>query len=306
MAKLSCSPMVALLETEAKEEEEERILIAVPKKGRLAASVDEILVGAGLSYTRPNRLDVARCKRVPVTIVFLPAADIARFVGEGNVDMGVTGLDIIAECEADVEILDELGMGKCKLAVQAPVGQYKSVEELAGKRICTSFPNLARKYFEKFDQYGDDTRIKYVSGSVEVACALGLADAVVDLVETGTTMRAAGLEIVGKVMDTETVLIKNKHTKHAALVERIHKRIKGYMLSQKSSMMTYNIRRKDLAAAEKITPGAESPTLSPLENEEWISVTVLVRTEEVSDVMDKLQEIGARSLVVFKVDNCRF
>jgi len=141
---------------------------------------------------------------------------------------------------------------------------------------------------------------------VEVACALGLADGIVDLVETGTTMRAAGLEMVGTVMKTETVIIKNPHTPNQPMVDRILKRIKGYLTAQTMSMMSYNIPRSVLPQATQITPGANSPTISPLEDEGWVSVTVMVKTEEISDVMDRLQEIGAQSLLVFEVKNCRF
>ena len=119
------------------------------------------------------------------TQVFLPASDIAKYVAEGDVDMGITGEDIIAESQVDVVTLQALGFGKCELAVQAPVGQYKDPAELAGKRIVTSFPNLARKFFSQYDaSTGEETSVKYVSGSVEVACSLGLADGVIDLVET--------------------------------------------------------------------------------------------------------------------------
>lgn len=301
--KLSSSPYEAMI-AKSPAPTETQCLLAVPKKGRLAATVMEILDGAGLQHVRPNRLDVAKCKRLPVSIVFLPAADIARYVGEGNVDIGITGLDIIEESGSEVEVLCPLNIGKCKLAVQAPVGSVKDVSELAGKRIVTSFPNLTRKFFDKLDS-SEETSVKYVSGSVEVACALGLADGIVDLVETGTTMRAAGLEMVTTVMETETVLIKNKSTKNEALVARILKRIQGYLLSCQNSMLTYNIPRSALPEAEQITPGAQSPTVSPLEDGSWVAVTVLVQTDEISDIMDRLQAIGAQSLIVYDISNCR-
>lgn len=285
---------------------DERILFAVPKKGRLAAAVLEIINGAGLDHIRPNRVDVAPCSHLPVTIVFLPAADISRFVAEGNVDLGITGLDIIEENNSNVDVLEKMGMGKCKLAVQAPVGSVTDVKNLAGKRIATSFPNLAKKYFDKiFPNESDRVDIKYLSGSVEAACALGLAEAIVDLVETGTTMKAAGLELVCKIMDTETVLIKNKHTTHAQLVDRIHKRINGFLKAKSNSMLTYNVERSKLDQAKLITPGARSPTISPLDDPEWVSVTVMVHTKSLSETMDRLEDIGAVDLIVFKVENCR-
>jgi ATP phosphoribosyltransferase len=183
---------------------EGHMLFGIPKKGRLNEKCVAMLKGIGLDHKRANRLDYANCVGAPVTIVFLPAHDIARYIADGNVDMGITGQDIIAEteCEGQVVELRQLGFGACKLAVEAPKGEYTSVEEVAGKRIVTSFPNLTRAYFSKLEN-GDKTTVTVVDGSVEVACALGLADAVVDLVESGTTMRAAGLEAIATIMTTE-------------------------------------------------------------------------------------------------------
>lgn len=169
----------------------ENLKFAIPKKGRLYDKVVEILHGAGLEFRRKDRLDVALCIGLPITLVFLPAADIAKFVGEGDVDLGITGYDVVQESRVEVDRIMDLGFGKCKLCVQAPVIEnFESVEQLAGKRIVTSFPNISKVFFKEYDEkLGVTTSVNYVSGSVEAACGLGLADAVVDLVETGTTMR---------------------------------------------------------------------------------------------------------------------
>lgn len=150
-----------------------------------------MLKGAGIDFHREARLDVALCNDLPITLVFLPAADIAKYVGEGNIDIGITGLDVVRETGIEVDHVMDLGFGKCKLCVQAPmVDAITDVETLAGKRIVTSFPELTKRFFDPIDaKKGVQTSIKFVSGSVEAACSLGLADAVVDLVETGTTMR---------------------------------------------------------------------------------------------------------------------
>jgi ATP phosphoribosyltransferase len=164
---------------------------AIPKKGRLFEKVVEMLKGAGIEFRREPRLDVATCVGLPITLVFLPAADIAKYVGDGNIDIGITGLDVVKESMVEVDHIMDLGFGKCKLCVQAPVAnEVKDVSELAGGRIVTSFPDLTKGFFQKYDEEkGVQTKVNFVSGSVEAACGLGLADAVVDLVETGTTMR---------------------------------------------------------------------------------------------------------------------
>jgi ATP phosphoribosyltransferase len=163
----------------------------IPKKGRLNEKVLEMLKGAGIEFRREPRLDVALCTNLPMTLVFLPASDIPKYVGEGNVDIGITGFDVVQESMVEVDTIMDLGFGKCRLCVQAPVADNISdVETLAGKRIVTSFPVLTKKFFDPIDKKkGVTTKINFVSGSVEAACGLGLADAVVDLVETGTTMR---------------------------------------------------------------------------------------------------------------------
>lgn len=167
--------------------------LAIPKKGRLHEIVTEMLNAAGMKFHREPRLDVAVCYELPITIVFLPAADIAKYVGEGDVDIGITGFDVVQESNVTVEQILNLGFGNCKLCVQAPVKDHiTDVEMLAGKRIVTSFPFLAKQFFDPIDKkHNVETSINFVSGSVEVACSLGLADAVVDLVETGTTMRVS-------------------------------------------------------------------------------------------------------------------
>ena len=284
-------------------------MFAVPKKGRLYNKCLKLLEGAGIDFFRPNRLDIAQSTSLPLTLVFLPAKDIALYVYQGMVDMGITGEDIIQESCADVDVVMKLGLGKCKLCLQAPVPhQIKSAKELVGKRIVTSFVNLSEKYFHALPN-GDTTSINYVSGSVEAACGLGLADGIVDLVETGTTMRAAGLEIVETIMATETVLISNKKTKHGDMIEKIKKRFEGYMTAQKYDMMLYNIQEKKLGEAKVITPGIKAPTIMKLsadsDGEVWYAVQVMVLSKETGKIMDSLSAIGATGILVMDIKNCR-
>lgn len=286
-------------------EDEGVLRFAVPKKGRLYDKCVKLLEGAGLQYLRPPRLDIAYCTNFPVMLVFLPAKDIAAFVGEGNVDLGITGQDMVAEASVEVEELIQTGFGKCKLALQAPVQDcITNPKSLCGKRICTSFPHLAEEFFKKLDP-DNATKIKYVSGSVEAACGLGLADAVVDLVETGTTMRAAGLEIVSEIMQTQAVLIQNKHSKFKQKAQILVKRIKGFLMAQKYKMLYYNIERSKLKEAAKISPGRRAPSITALEDDEWVSVGAMISKSDVSNVMDKLESLGATDIFVIDLYNCR-
>ena len=287
-------------------QEQTNCIFAIPKKGRLNERCMKLLEGAGLDHHRPSRLDVAHCTGLPITLVFLPAADIASYVGEGNVDLGITGIDVVEESNVDVVRTLDLGFGQCKLCLQAPIASdFKSGADVAGKRIVTSFPNLARKYFDKFDTPDNVTNIKYVSGSVEAACGLGLADAVIDLVETGTTMMAAGLHAVETVLDTEAVLISSKTSTHPEMVELIKTRILGYMTATAYLLISYNSNRDELAACLKITPGKRSPTVSQLDNNDGVAVSALVKKKESSRVMDELQIAGATDILLFTINNSR-
>ena len=180
-----------------------------------------------------------------------------------------------------------------------------------GSRIVTSFPNITRKFFAPLDAAAEaggkkPTEIKYVSGSVEAACGLGLADAVVDLVETGTTMRAAGLDVLMPVMVTEAVLIKNPHTRHPELASKLCDRIQGYIDSTKYQLMQYNVPRAQLPTAVLITPGKKSPSIMPLDRTDWVAVSVCVKKNEVPDIIDKLiSSARATDILVFSLTNCR-
>ncbi|KAI2508948.1 ATP phosphoribosyltransferase [Fragilaria crotonensis] len=266
---------------------------AIPKKGRLYDKVVEMLKGAGIDFRREPRLDVALCIGLPMTLVFLPAADIAKYVGEGNVDIGITGQDIVRESGVEVNQVMELGFGKCKLCVQAPVkDQISSVEQLAGGRIVTSFPDTTREFFNELDQkLGVTTSVKFVSGSVEAACGLGLADAVVDLVETGTTMKA--------------ILIANPHTEQNEIIELLRRRIDGYITATKFVMVMYNVHVDLLEAATKITPGKRSPTITSLDDVDFKAVSSLVVAKNVNNIMDQLHDLGATDILVIDIKNSR-
>mmetsp|Transcript_7824 Transcript_7824/g.11854 ORF Transcript_7824/g.11854 Transcript_7824/m.11854 type:complete len:294 (-) Transcript_7824:301-1182(-) len=285
----------------------ENCKFAIPKKGRLHEKIIDLLKGAGIDFRREPRLDVALCVDLPLTLVFLPASDIAKYVGDGNVDIGITGIDIVEESNVVVDRVMNLGFGKCKLCVEAPVADnITDVSDLAGGRIVTSFPFLTEKFFKKFDdEKGTKTKVTEVSGSVEAACSLGLADAVVDLVETGTTMRAAGLEVVAEVLTTESVLIVNPHSQHEDTVQLIKKRIEGYMVAKKYVMITYNIHNDLLDAAIRVTPGKKSPNITSLNDSNYKAVTCLVDRKESNAKMDELHDLGATDILTFALSNTR-
>ncbi|KAJ2713720.1 ATP phosphoribosyltransferase (ATP-PRTase) (ATP-PRT) [Coemansia spiralis] len=291
----------------------ERMLFAVPKKGRLYDQCVGLLSNIGIEFNRKPRHDIALVSNLPIALVFLPAADIATYVAKGNVDVGITGLDIIRESqtEHDVAELMRLGFGKCKLQVQTPQAntQLVSAQDLVGKRIVTSFINLTRQRFAELEGVSDPmqikTQVRFVSGSVEAACGLGLADGIVDLVESGDTMRAAGLHAIDTILETESVLITNKHSRFPKLAATIKQRVEGILAARQYVLCQYNIRRSALESACRIAPGRQAPTVTPLEQDGWVAVSVMVEKKSLADKMDALKDIGATDILVLQIVNAR-
>ncbi|KAI0748411.1 ATP phosphoribosyltransferase [Daedaleopsis nitida] len=293
-----------------------RLLFAIPKKGRLHERCLNLLAGADIQFRRDHRLDVCLVKNLNLALVFLPASDIPSFVGKGNVDLGITGQDVILEAQMEEHVTEVLRLcfGNCALQVQVPeAGDIKTVEDLAGKRVVTSFEVLAGHYFKGVDSRlqltaEQRTKIEYVGGSVEAACALGLADGIVDLVESGDTMRAAGLHAIATVLQSEAVLIKSSTPKHPALeplIQLITSRIAGVVAACRYVVCEYNIPRTRLNDATAITPGRRAPAISPLEDPAWVAVSAMVEKSMIAGVMDELVKVGAEDILIFNLDNCR-
>ncbi len=281
----------------------ENLRIGVPSKGRLAEIAAELLQQAGLSFRRQNRSLFARVRDMNVDITFLRTDDISVLCAEGAIDMGITGSDLVAESGADVQTRLQLGVGKCRLAVCVPEDATgDSVASLAGLRIATSFPNVTRAYLAS---HGVEAHLVNLTGSVEVMIALGVADAIVDLVETGGTLAANRLRVLDEIGCYESVVIQNSTRQHAELADRVVRRLEGVVIARSYSLLEYNIAKDKLAAAEEITPGFNSPTVNALEDSAWCAVQVMVRRGEMIDVMDRLEALGASAILETQITNCR-
>ncbi|KAK4128227.1 HisG-domain-containing protein [Parathielavia appendiculata] len=324
---------------------EGRLLFAVPKKGRLLQASLNLLEGADIQFKRENRLDIALVKNLPIALVFLPAADIPTFVGEGRVDLGITGYDQVQEHDAGVralararrmsnewdptkaasgkpqgcETVMDLGFGSCRLQVQVPAkGEYAQSKDLIGKNIGTSFVHLTHEYFARLEMEQEGatdparvegrklrTKIIELSGSVEAACALGVADGIVDLVESGETMKAAGLKAIDTVVQTSAILIKSKAPSNPGLVDLIASRLRGVITAQRYVLCQYNVPRAKLAEATKITPGKRAATVTSLDEEGWVAVSAMVEKKRIAPVMDELVNVGAEDILVLDIHNTR-
>lgn len=277
--------------------------IGIPSKGRLSDLASDLLKEAGLSFRRQNRGLFARVKDKPVDIIFLRTDDIPVLCAEGAIDMGITGSDLVQESEVDVETRMELGVGKCRLAVCVPEeSPIKKSSELDEKRIATSFPRVSKTFFEKHDA---KAHMVWLSGSVEIMISLGVADAIVDLVETGSTLAANRLRVIDTIDHYQTVLIQCPKCSDTVMADRIVRRIEGVIIARSYSLLEYNVPREKAAEAEKITPGFKSPTVNPLEDPGWCSVRAMVKRSDVVEVMEKLEALGASAILETQINNCR-
>jgi ATP phosphoribosyltransferase len=277
--------------------------IGVPSKGRLAELAEEILSQAGLSFRRQDRSLFARVRDMPIDVTFLRPDDMPLLCAEGAIDLGITGSDLVLESGVELVERLRLGVGKCRLGICVPDdGEYHQPAELGGCRIATSFPRVTEQYLRS---HGVDVHLVPVTGSVEVMIALGVADAIVDLVETGSTLAANRLRILDEIGRYETVLIQNPNRRHAEIADRVVRRLEGVVIARSYSLLEYNIPRSKLAEAEKITPGFNSPTVNPLEDPAWCAIRVMVRRSEIIDVMERLEALGASAILETQITNCR-
>ncbi|MCD0460750.1 ATP phosphoribosyltransferase [Roseiconus lacunae] len=277
--------------------------IGIPSKGRLSELSGELLAQAGLNFRRQNRGLFAKVKGLPIDMIFLRTDDIPTLVAEGAIDMGITGSDLVEEANANVSTRMRLGVGRCRLAICIPEdSEIKSANELDGKRIATSFPSVTKAYL---GQHNALAHMVSLSGSVEVMIGLGVADAIVDLVETGSTLAANRLRVLEEIGSYETVLIQNDRCRDVEMANRVVRRLEGVVIARDFALLEYNVPLAKLADAEKITPGFNSPTIGTLEDETLRSVRVMVRRDEIIDVMEKLERLGATAIFQTTISNCR-
>jgi len=285
------------------ERPDQLLRIGVPSKGRLAEVAALLLGDAGLSFRRTERTLFARCKDMPVEVTFLRTEDIPVLAAEGAIDLGITGADLVAESGAEVVHRLDLGVGSCRLALCVPDDAgVDDVRRLTDKRIATSFPRITRRWLA---ERNIEAHFVELTGSVEVMIALGVADAIVDLVETGSTLAANRLHVLAELGRYETVLVQHPGRREPLLADRIVRRLEGIVIARSWSLLEYNVPRGRLAEAEKITPGFDSPTVMQLEDASWCAVRAMVKRGDVHSVMERLEAIGASAIIETRIGNCR-
>lgn len=276
--------------------------VAVPNKGSLSLAASEMLREAGYRQRTDSKQLTVLDDDNGVEFFFLRPRDIALYVGEGTLDVGITGRDLLLDSGAKAEEVRRLGFGRSRFRFAALPGTLESLGDLAGKRIATSYVGVVRRHLE---EHGLQAEVVRLDGAVETSIQLGVADVVADVVETGSTLKAAGLEIAGDViLESEAVLVTRAGVEPRGL-EIFTRRIDGVLVARSYLMMDYDIAQEHLDAAVALTPGLEGPTISPLRREGWVAVRAMVPREGAQRLMDDLYALGARAILLTDIHACR-
>lgn len=278
--------------------------IAIPNKGALSEKAIALFKEAGYKCSRSGRELIVADEENNIDFIFLRPRDIAVYVGKGILDMGITGRDLTIDSKAEVVEIQALGFGNSAFHYAVPKDSGLEPDKFGGLRIATSYPEIVRLDLEK---RGVSAQIVRLDGAVEISIQLGVADLIADVVESGRTLKEAGLEVVGEsLMQSEAILIaRNNEIVETTEVSRLLGRLRGILVARRYAMVEYDIPLNKRDEACKLTPGIESPTISPLSNPDWVAVKAMIKHKESNYVMDELHKIGARGIIVTNLRSCR-
>ena len=277
--------------------------VAVPNKGQLSDPARDMLREAGYAAAANSRELVVQDPENDVEFFFLRPRDIATYVGRGTLDVGITGEDLLADSGSQATTILELGFAPSTFRLAAPQGLAKTASDLAGKRIATSYPTILNNWLA---EQGLSAEVVTLDGAVENAVRLGVADAVADVVATGTTLKQAGLEIIGDpIFKSQSVLISRSNIEDQNTVDVFVRRLQGVITARAYVLVDYDIPNTLIEKACVITPGIESPTVSSLHDSAWSAVRAMVPRKQVHSVMDELYDLGARGVIVTDIHACR-
>lgn len=280
----------------------QKLKIALQKSGRLSEESHKLLKKCGISFSNGLGKLRAEAENFPLEIFFLRDDDIPEYVADGVADIGIVGENVLAEKQKVVEPIENLGFGKCRLSLAVPKNfAYESVADFSGKRIATTYPKILTGFFERNNV---EVEIHTISGSVEIAPSIGLADAVCDLVSSGSTLFTNGLREVETVMNSEAVLIarKNLDPDLQKLLEKLLFRIRSVKAAKQNKYILLNAPNEKIGEISKILPGMKSPTVMPLAEEGWSSVHSVVGENDFWEVVEQLKNAGAEGILVLSID----
>jgi ATP phosphoribosyltransferase len=277
--------------------------IAVPNKGSLADSSAEILKEAGYRQRVDSRDLVLTDANNGVEFYYLRPRDIALYVGTGELEAGITGRDLLIDSGAEAREILALDFGGSTFRFAGPADKNWKVEDLAGKRIATAYPGLVENFLT---QRSLTAQVVRLDGAVESSVRLGVADVIADVVSTGNTLRQAGLSIFGDtILQSEAILISRESAELPGDLEILLRRLQGVVTARQYVLLDYDIPKVSVNQACSITPGLESPTISPLQKEDWVAVRAMVLRKDTNRLMDELWALGARGILVTDIHACR-
>ena len=277
--------------------------IAIPNKGSLSEEAVRIIGDAGYNVRRSGRELMLADVENDVEFVFLRPRDIAIYVSNGVLDLGITGRDLAVDSGAEIEELLPLGFGKSNFYYAVPDGSILTPERFHGLCIATSYPNLVAA---DLDKRGVKARVVRLDGAIEISIELGVADLIADVVQTGKTMKEAGLKTVGEpVIQSEAVLIGGVEKELDARAQAFLKRLQGIVVAREYVMVEYDVAEKNLEAACAVTPGIEAPTIAPLSRKGWVAVKAMSRKRDINKIMDDLSAMDARGIIITDIKTCR-
>jgi ATP phosphoribosyltransferase len=277
--------------------------IAIPNKGQLSEPAREMLREAGYAAAATSRELVVLDPENEVEFFFLRPRDIATYVASGTLDVGITGQDMLADSGANAETVLELAFASSTFRLAAPAGTVTEVDQANGKRIATSYPGILASWLRSQNINADIVKL---DGAVENAVRLGVADLVADVVATGTTLKQAGLEVVGEpIFRSQAILITRPDFTDRNALEVFVRRLQGVIVARNYVLVDYDIENSLVEQACKITPGIESPTVSTLHDSQWSAVRAMVPRKQIHAIMDDLYDLGARGVIVTDIHACR-
>lgn len=282
--------------------DETRMRMAVPNKGRLVDPTLQLLRDAGLVFDDHARSLLSHCENFALDILFVRTEDVIEFVGDGVADLGITGTNLLVEAAAELPVIAELGYGRCRLEAAVPADATpRSIADLQGLRLATSHPNAARRFFA--DRH-IDVEIITISGAVEVAPRMGLADGIVDLVSTGSTLVMNGLRSVGRLLDSQAILIStpDAQRRRASEIDDVQTMLGSVIAGRRRKYLMMNAPVAALAQIERILPGLDSPSIIPLAHEGMVAIHAVVASDEVWGLLGRLRTAGATGILVVPIE----
>jgi ATP phosphoribosyltransferase len=280
----------------------DQLRIAIQKSGRLSEKSLELVSEAGISFNNGDRKLITKSSNFPVELLFLRDDDIPQYVADGVADIGIVGENVISEKNSPIKVVEKLGFAKCRLSIAIPKSvEYEGAKYLDGKKIATSYPNILTSFLQKNNITAE---IHEISGSVEIAPGIGLADAIFDIVSSGSTLISNGLREVEVVMNSEAIIVGNMNLspEKQKILDKLLFRIRSVQTASRNKYVVLNAPSASVDKIIKVIPGMKSPTVVPLAQEGWVSIHSVIKETDFWGIIDQLRECGAQGILVIPIE----